>query len=319
MTTYTTYEVIGKKEDVSDIITNIAPTTTPFQSMIGKESVNNVLFQWQEDTLASAAANAQYDGFDASTIAATPTTIRTSFTQILAKAIKVATTTDSVSRYGRAKETAYQLSKRSAELKRDLEYVLLNKQAGGAGVLNNTTLTSIGNTAQTASDAARTMKSFQAQVDSSTYAALLTKTGGTTTAMSEANLNTVLQALFNNGADPRYLMIPPGEALGIAGFASASGRYRFADNADAEAARRIINVIDVYVSPYGEVKVILNRFMATDDHLVFDPDMWKLCVLRPWTREPLAKVGDSERHMIVGDYSLKHKHYGASGIIRKAA
>lgn len=106
MTTYTTYEVIGKKEDVSDIITNIAPTTTPFQSMIGKESVNNVLFQWQEDTLASAAANAQYDGFDASTIAATPTTIRTSFTQILAKAIKVATTTDSVSRYGRAKETA---------------------------------------------------------------------------------------------------------------------------------------------------------------------------------------------------------------------
>ena len=319
MTTYTTYEVIGKKEDVSDIITNIAPTTTPFQSMIGKESVNNVLFQWQEDTLASAAANAQYDGFDASTIAATPTTIRTSFTQILAKAIKVATTTDSVSRYGRAKETAYQLSKRSAELKRDLEYVLLNKQAGGAGVLNNTTLTSIGNTAQTASDAARTMKSFQAQVDSSTYAALLTKTGGTTTAMSEANLNTVLQALFNNGADPRYLMIPPGEALGIAGFASASGRYRFADNADAEAARRIINVIDVYVSPYGEVKVILNRFMATDDHLVFDPDMWKLCVLRPWTREPLAKVGDSERHMIVGEYSLKHKHYGASGIIRKAA
>lgn len=301
MTTYTTYEVIGKKEDVSDIITNIAPTTTPFQSMIGKESVNNVLFQWQEDTLASAAANAQYDGFDASTIAATPTTIRTSFTQILAKAIKVATTTDSVSRYGRAKETAYQLSKRAAELKRDLEYVLLNKQAGGAGNLNNVTLTSIGNSANTASDAARTMKSFQAQVDSSTYSALLTKTGGTTTAMTEANLNTVLQALFNNGADPRYLMIPPGEALGIAGFASASGRYRFADNADAEAARRIINVIDVYVSPYGEVKVILNRFMATDDHLVFDPDMWKLCVLRPWTREPLAKVGDSERHMIVGN------------------
>lgn len=59
--TYTVYEVIGKKEDVSDIITNISPTTTPFQSMIGKESVSNTLYQWQEDTLASAAANAQYD------------------------------------------------------------------------------------------------------------------------------------------------------------------------------------------------------------------------------------------------------------------
>jgi hypothetical protein len=43
--TYTSYDVVGKKEDVSDIITNISPTTTPFQTLIGKESVNNVLFQ----------------------------------------------------------------------------------------------------------------------------------------------------------------------------------------------------------------------------------------------------------------------------------
>lgn len=317
--TYTVYEVIGKKEDVSDIITNISPTTTPFQSMIGKESVSNVLYQWQEDTLANAAANAQYDGFDAAEIAAVPTTIRTSYTQILAKAIKVATTTDKVSMYGRAKETAYQLSKRAAELKRDLEYVMLNKQAGGAGNLNNVTLTSIGNSASVTSDSARTMKSFQAQVDSSTYAALLTKTGGTSTAMTETHLNTVLQQLFTNGADPKYLMIPPGEALNIAAFATATGRYRFADNADADAARRVVNVVDLYVSPYGEIKVILNRFQDAADHLVFDPDMWKQTVLRPWTREPLAKVGDAERHLLVGEYSLKHKHYGASGIIRKAA
>jgi hypothetical protein len=163
------------------------------------------------------------------------------------------------------------------------------------------------------------MKSFQAQVDSSTYTELLTKTGGTSTAMSEANLNTVLQKLFNNGADPKYLMIPPGEALNIASYAQASGRYRFADNADADAARRVVNVIDLYVSPFGEIKVILNRFQAADDHLVFDPTMWSLAVLRPWTREPLAKIGDSERHLLVGEYGLKHKHYGASGIIRKAA
>ena len=204
-------------------------------------------------------------------------------------------------------------------VKRDLEYVMLNKQAGGAGTLNNVTLTSIGNSANVASDAARTMKSFQAQIDSSTFASLLTKTGGTSTAMTEAQLNTVLQTLFNNGSDPKYLMIPPGEALNIASYAQASGRYRFADNADADAARRVVNVIDLYVSPFGEIKVILNRFQAADDHLVFDPDMWRLCVLRPWTREPLAKIGDSERHLLVGEYSLKHKHYGASGIIRKAA
>lgn len=246
--TYTVYEVIGKKEDVSDIITNISPTTTPFQSMIGKESVSNVLFQWQEDTLASAAANSQVDGFDASEIAADPTTIRTNYTQIMAKAIKVATTTDKVSTYGRAKETAYQLSKRAAELKRDLEYVLLNKQAGGTGQnAANNVITSIGNTSGGSGDAAvaRTMKSYQAQIDSS----LLNKTGGTSTAMTETLLNTTLQELFEAGAEPKFLMIPPGESLNIASYAAASGRYRFADNADADAARRVVNVVDLYVSP----------------------------------------------------------------------
>ena len=164
------------------------------------------------------------------------------------------------------------------------------------------------------------MAAFQSQVDTSTYgSALLTKTGSSSTAMTEANLTTVLQQLFNNGVDPKFLMIPPGEALNIASFATATGRYRFADNAEAEAARRVVNVIDLYVSPFGEVKVILNRFQVNTDHLIFDPDMWKLMVLRPWTRTPLATIGDAERQMIVGEFSLKHRNWGASGIVRKSA
>jgi len=322
--TYTAYEVVGKQEDVSDIITNISPTTTPFQSMIGKETVHNVLFQWQEDQLASVnTSNYQYDGFDASETAASPTSIRTNYTQILQKAIKVAATVDKIAVYGRAKETAYQLSKASAELKRDLEYFLLNSQAGTGGQnASNNLLTSIGNTTGGSGSAAlpRKMAAFQSQVDTSTYgAALLTKTGGSSTAMTEANLTTVLQQLFTNGAEPKYVMVPPAESLNIASYAQASGRYRFADNAEADAARRIINVVDLYVSPFGEVKVILNRFQAAIDHLVFDPDMWKLAVLRPWTRVPLATIGDAERHMIVGEFSLKNRHWGSSGIIRKAA
>ena len=43
--TFTNYEVIGKVEDVSDIISNISPTDTPFQSSIGKETIKNTLFQ----------------------------------------------------------------------------------------------------------------------------------------------------------------------------------------------------------------------------------------------------------------------------------
>lgn len=311
--TYTVYETIGKKEDVSDVISNITPTETPFQSMLGSEDVENVLFQWQEDALAAPAANAQVDGFDASELAATPTTLRENYTQILAKAIKVAATTDVVSKYGRAKETAYQLAKRGKELKRDLEYVMLNAQAGGKGQnAANQVITSIGNEATGSGDAAvaRTMKSFQAQV----HADHLNKTGGSSTAMTETLLTTTMQELYTAGANVNTLMIPPGEATNIASYAAATGRER-----DIGQEKRIVNVVNVYVTPFGEIKVLLNRYQVNTDHLFFNPSDWKKMVLRNWTREPLAKVGDAERHMIVGEFSLKHNNTKSSAIVRKAA
>jgi hypothetical protein len=43
--TYTSYDVIGKKEDISDYITTLSPTDTPFGSTIASEKVHNTLFQ----------------------------------------------------------------------------------------------------------------------------------------------------------------------------------------------------------------------------------------------------------------------------------
>ena len=137
-THFKTYDQVGKKEDISDVISNIAPTATPFQSLIGQESVNNTVYQWQEDDLAAVAANAVVEGADGSDADLTPTTMRSNYTQIMAKTIKVSATADAVSTYGRAKETAYQLSKKSAELKREFEFALVgsarNAAAGSTSV-----------------------------------------------------------------------------------------------------------------------------------------------------------------------------------------
>src|SRR5512139_2382412 len=102
MATYQTYQQIGIKEDISDIITNISPTKTPFQSGLGNDKVANTLFQWQEDSLRSAAANAAVEGADGTDITATPTVMRTNYTQILQETIKVSGTSDAVATYGRA-------------------------------------------------------------------------------------------------------------------------------------------------------------------------------------------------------------------------
>jgi len=125
MATYTTYNQIGIKEDISDIISNISPTTTPFLSSIGKESVKNTLYQWQEDSLSATAENAEVEGFTAADLTLTPTVMRSNYTQIQSKTIKISATADAIDAYGRAQETAYQLSKKAAEFKRDIEFNLV--------------------------------------------------------------------------------------------------------------------------------------------------------------------------------------------------
>ena len=42
--TFTTFDAKGIREDLSNIITNIAPEDVPYQSNIGRESISNSLF-----------------------------------------------------------------------------------------------------------------------------------------------------------------------------------------------------------------------------------------------------------------------------------
>ena len=135
--------------------------------------------------------------------------------------------------------------------------------------------------------------------------------GGTPRALTEALILTVDQALYTAGAEASYLMIKPADSLIVAGFAAvANSRSR-----DIGASTKVVNVVDIYVTPFGEKKVVLNRFLKTTDALLFDPMYWKKAVLRPWTRTTLAKTGDNEMHMIVGEYSLKHLNQSASGLV----
>jgi hypothetical protein len=298
MATYQTYQQVGIKEDVSDIISNISPTKTPFSSGLGTEKVNNTLFQWQEDSLRAAAANAKVEGADPSDITVTPTSMRTNYTQILEETVKTSGTADVVSTYGRAKESAYQMAKTAAQLKRDFERACVgaatDKSAGDAST-------------------ARTFASYHYQINTS-GTSNVSYTGAGPAALSETFLLTNLQVCFNAGSDPTRIMVTPANSLIIADFAKASGRYRTINNGSGKE-QAIINVVDLYVSPFGEQKVVVNRFLKTLNTLVYEPDMWKVAVLRNWTRETLAKTGDSLKQMLIGEFSLMHKNFSASGII----
>ncbi len=160
--TFQTYQQVGIKEDISDIITNISPTKTPFQSSIGNEKIHNTFFQWQEDSLRAAATNSAVQGADAVDITITPTVLRNNYTQIMQETVKVAGTTDAVSTYGRARESAYQMAKSAAQVKRDLEFAMVgSQQTQSAG----------------SSSAAGKFDGYQAQIDTGADNTIFTGAG----------------------------------------------------------------------------------------------------------------------------------------------
>src|SRR5258708_19792908 len=72
--TFATYEAIGNREDLSDVIYRIDPTETPFMSGIEKEKAAAVNHEWQTQALAAVnTGNAQLEGDDAVSDATTST------------------------------------------------------------------------------------------------------------------------------------------------------------------------------------------------------------------------------------------------------
>ena len=301
MTLFQTYEQVGIKEDISDVISNISPTKTPFQTSIGNEKVTNTLFQWQTDALRAVQSVPVLEGADAAFIQVAPTVMLNNHTQIFAEAVQVSGTVDAVSTYGRARESAYQLAKSAAALKRDLE----NAFVGTA------------QSAVTGSDGvARQMASFQVQTSQITAdqaAVNNVYTGNAGTAPTETNFLTALQNVYTAGVDPTIIMLTPANSIIFAAFAAAAGRYRTLSTGGDD--KTLVNVVNLYVSPFGEQKVLVNRFLKSSDSLIYDPKFWAKATLRPWTRETLAKTGDSLKMMIVGEFSLKCKNPAASAIV----
>src|SRR6516165_6098745 len=131
--TFATYEAIGNREDLSDVIYRIDPTDTPFMTGIEREKATAVNHEWQTQALAAAdTTNAQLEGDDAATTATTPTVRLGNICQISYKVPRVTGTQRAVEHAGRDDELAYQEMLKGLELKRDMEAILVggfNKQA----------------------------------------------------------------------------------------------------------------------------------------------------------------------------------------------
>jgi len=307
--TFTTYSAKGIREDLSNVITNIAPEETPFQSNIGRETISNTLFEWQTDTLADAAANAQLEGDDVGTFDSVTATVRlTNYAQISRKTIVLSNTEEVVNKAGRRSELAYQIAKRGSELKRDQEFIFLN---GGIAVAGNTTTARV-----TASLGAfvKTNTDKQTNGTDPSYSTLpnSARTDGNVRTFTETILKNVIQKVWTAGGTPKILMTGPVNKQRVSGF-SGIASSRFNIDGGAKPAT-LIGAVDIYVSDFGNVQVIANRFQRERDAWVIDPDYAKMTVLRPYQQVELAKTGDAEKRMLLIEYGLKVLAENAHGL-----
>ena len=309
--TFTRYSAIGIREDLANVIYNISPEETPFQSNIARVNVKNTFFEWQTDSLAAAnASNAALEGDDITSFdAVTPTSRLGNYTQISRKTVVISDTLESVDKAGRRSELAYQLAKQGAELKRDMEAVMLANNAATAGNTTTARVTA-GLPAFLRTNTSKGTGGADPTVTSGVVSAA--RTDGTQRAFTEAMLKAVVSGVWTQGGSPKILMTGPFNKQVVSSFAGiAQVRWNQASPKPAT----IIGAADVYVSDFGAISIVPNRFQRERDAFVVDPEYAAVAILRPIEQKQLAKTGDAEKRMLLCEYGLQVRAEAAHGIV----
>lgn len=299
---FSTYDAVGNREDLSNVIYDISPTETPFISGIASVPGTATLHEWQTDALAAASAgNAVIEGDDATTTASTPTVRLGNRMQISDKVPRVTGTQRAVDSAGRGDDFDYQILKSGMELKRDMEMSLLANNAAVAG--NDTTARELaGVEAWIAAN-----DSFGAGGASPTGDGSDARTDGTQRAFLESDLKTVLASCWDAGGSPNQIQVGSFNKQAMSAFSGNATRNT--NSAD----KKLVTAIDVYVSDFGDIQVVANRFSRSRSALVLDTDKWALATLRQFEQTPLAKTGDSDREQLLCEYTLESRNEAASG------
>jgi len=304
--TFDSYDAVGIKEDLKDVIYNISPEETPFYTKAGKATARNTLHEWQTDSLRASAANAHVEG-DATTAEARSATTRLgNYTQIFKNAVVVPDTDEGLDKAGRAKEVAYQTLKIAKEQKLDIEKALFDNNARAAG--NSTTARELAgapawltsNTDFGANEGADpTGDGTDGRTDETT----------TLIAFSQARFDGVMQSIWENGGNPDTVYLSAfqmNKALAFTG----NNNQRSAVQAGDE---RVIKSLAVYVTPWGTVQFMPSRENRSRDVFVMQDNMWEVATLRPTKNVALAKTGDNTTRQVVTELTLVCKNEAANG------
>ena len=306
-----TYDVSTIREDLAPALASITPTETIFMSTIGTRNVDNTYFEWSEVDLAAAASNRQIEGdVGLSNTAPTNAVRKGNYTQISAKVVEVSSTNQAVNGVADAQTVAKQVAYKLAEMKRDMEKMLLDNVAASAGA-SGTARQTAGLPAFLTSNTARGTSGADGTTSGTGEAGYpdAAATDGTQRAITEAILKGVIADCWDAGAEPSVVLCGSFNKQTISGFTGNATRYKEAEDSKLNAA------IDVYISDFGELQIVPARHIRARDVFVLDPNYASVAYLQTAKQEPLAKTGLSERRLISAEYGLQVTSQKAHGVV----
>ena len=298
---FDTYSATSDREQLSNVIYNISPQATPFMSAIGKNSIKNVVFDWQTETLPTASGAGQLEGFELSRAAATATSRVSNVAQISSRDATVTGSQQASDPAGKKSEMAHQLAIMAKALKRDMETALCQKGAKTTG--NATT--------------ARVTGGFESWITSNVSRGTngagagggAAPTDGTQRDLTEDLLKDVLQLCFENGGEPSLAICGPHNKQVISGFTGRTQARQMIDANTVEAS------VSIYSSDFGELKIVPSNRSRERSLLLVDPEYAKVSYLRDFKTVDIATIGDAMTKMIVVEYGLEVSNEAAHGVV----
>ena len=270
-------------------------------SAIGKNSVKNVTFDWQTETLPSASGTGEIEGFEISRAATTATVRESNVTMIQSRNSTVTGSQQASDPAGVKSQIAHFMALNAKALKRDMETALTGNYAKVAG----------------SASAARQTRSFESWITSNDSrgsggadgSASAAATDGTQRDLTEALLKAVLQTGFGNGAEMSMAICGPYNKTVISGFTGRSNVRQVIETDTVEAS------ISLYASDFGELKIVPDNFSRERSLLLVDPNYAAVSYLRDFESVDISTIGDAITKMLVVEYGLQMSNEAAHGIV----
>lgn len=307
---------VGNREELSDVVQRITPEDTPIYSDIGKGSCSSVHPEWETDELRAPRENIVTEGDEYTFGAITPPQRLGNYTQIFRDSFIISRTQEKVDEAGNIQKRRYQKLKTGIALRKDVELAIITNNASVAGA----TREAGGLPTWIETNASRAGGGSNGGFDINT-GLTVAATPGTQRAFTKTLLDDVMKQGYESGADFRNVYVSPYVKSVFVTFMSDNNVASFRYSAQNGERNSIVSNADIYEGPYGKVFIKPNRVMAASatvasNAFLLDTSMVSWLWLDKFKEDKnVAKTGDAEKVVIVGEGTLKVANEKGIGVI----